>query len=306
MVRRIPSIVALIPVLAGLGCTGAATGPEGALEQALARTRPTVTPSTTAQTKGATRTLARLEITLSTSSQSLVIARQIDQDGQGRFRVADARLYRAPAAADPNVMSEHNDGVESVYDGHAMAWRRGSGQWIERDVLDGLPARTLAAALDLPGFVLAASGDYFSYQPLGVGAGRANQVGGERVDWFSVTLDPAVRPRALGQADLTALRDHDASVGLWIAATFRPTRIEGELARSGQGAIVAGHLRIEGETAGPEGTAAFVIELTQQVDPLPSVVSFDLSDDRLPEARERPWHMIEDVLGAELLPPYRL
>ncbi len=52
------------------------------------------------------------------------------------------------------------------------------------------------------------------------------------------------------------------------------------------------------------GAGTLAITLTQRVTGLDGV-DFTLPADRLPESRERPWKMIEDVLGDDLLEPYR-
>jgi hypothetical protein len=130
-------------------------------------------------------------------------------------------------------------------------------------------------------------------------------IAGRRADWHGVALDPAVRPRALSEAELASLRDNAPSVSLWVAATHRPRRVAGEIAKDPDGAVVAGHLDIEGETPFPEAPVTFRVELGVTAEPLPEGVSFELPAERLPESRERPWRMIEDVLGEGLLPPYR-
>ncbi len=130
-------------------------------------------------------------------------------------------------------------------------------------------------------------------------------LGGARVTWSSVDLDPAVRPRALSEAELAALRDHDPTVASWIAATHRPTRVHGELAKNDKGVVVAARIAIDGEAPGIEGPATFSLELSEGVAVLPGDATFELPAERLPESRERPWRMIEDVLGDGLLPPYK-
>jgi len=314
MRRPASSLVSIVLACVSLvGCTGDATGPEGALEQALGRARPDPEGAREAGRSEATRKTARLELTFAaTASQTLVIEQRVDEDGAGRFRIHDARTLTAPSAADPSVQEERRDDVEIVFDGAALALRHGEGPWIERDVLDGLPDRKLARGSEPGRFVMAAFGDYLQYQEIAraiaaspSGTRRPDTVGGRRATWATVTLDPAVRPRALPEAERVALRDHDPSVPLWVAATHRPTRVTGEIARADDGAMLAGWLRIEGETALPDGSARFEVALTIEVAPLPPDVSFELPADRLPESRERPWLMIEDVLGQGLLAPYR-
>jgi len=292
-----------------LACTSDATGPDGALERALAHARPNlVDRDASSPTKAAiaTRVDARLSLTFvgSAGRHALAIERRIDRD-KDRFRVSDARVYTSPAVADPKVEATARDRTETVFDGHALAWKRGDGQWIERDVLDGLAQRTLAEALGLGEFTRAAFTDYLRTQPLAAGGDHPDVLGGVRVTWTSVDLDPAVRPRALSEVELSALRDHDPTVARWIAATHRPTRIQAELATSDKGLVIAAKITIEGETPSPEGMAKFTLELTQSVSSLPPEATFELPTDRLPESRERPWLMIEDVLGDALLPPYK-
>jgi len=291
-------------------CTGDATGPEGALEKALAHARPAAVDSDASggatSINSASRTEARLILTFvgAQGRHSLAIERRIDRD-RARFRVSDARAYTSPAVADPKVDSIARDRVETIFDGRGLAWRRGDGTWIERDVLDGLAQRTLANAADLADFTLGAFADYLRSQPLAPGEGRPENLAGNRVVWTSIDLDPAVRPRALNEAELTTLRDHDPTVAAWVAATHRPNRIQGEVARNDKGVVIAARVTIEAETPAPEGLTKFTLELTQTIAVLPSDATFELPADRLPESRERPWQMIEDVLGTGLLPPYK-
>ena len=63
-------------------------------------------------------------------------------------------------------------------------------------------------------------------------------------------------------------------------------------------------MSIEGATTLPDGPATFAIEVAQRYADLPGDTSFELPAERLPESRERPWAMIEDVVGDALLPPY--
>lgn len=297
-----------ISILVALaGCTGDATGPEGALEQALARARPMAVDAADDVTaaRSATRLEARLTLsfTAPTTRQSLLIERQIDRSAD-RFRIRDTRAHTAPAPADPKVDVTARERVESVFDGHAFAWRRGDGQWIERDVLDGLPGRTLAASGGLADYVVRAFADYFEVKAMPSDVDHPATLAGGKVQWARVSLDAAVRPLALSPAELQALRDNAATTIRWLAATHRPTRVSGEIARDEAGKVVAGALTIEGATTMPDGPATFVITLSQRFVELPADAAFELPAERLPESRERPWSMIEDVVGDALLPPY--
>jgi hypothetical protein len=305
--RRIPLVFAI-----ALGaCTSDATGPEGALEQALARARAQSTAGAPALPDAAarpgTRTSATLELTYrgAHGEHALVIARVIDQQG-ARFRVRDERRYTAPAAADPSVSQAHVAKVESLFDGERFAWRHGAGPWIERDVLDGLAKKTLASAHDLADLTLAMLGDYLHASPAPAAVERPSSIAGLGVTWSALALDPAVRPKALDDATLVALRDHEPSVARWLTATHRPERVSGRLARAADGRVLAAELSAAGTTPFAEGPAPFALTLTLDTAPLPADASFVLPAERLPESRERPWLMIEDVLGDGLLPPYRI
>lgn len=303
---RWPISPLLIVVVAA--CTSDATGPEGALEQALARARPMASdasPDDIAVARSATRLEARLSLAFTTAStrESLLIERNVER-AVDQFRIRDSRAHTSPSAADPKVDVTARERVESVFDGRAFAWRRGDGQWIERDVLDGLPTRTLTAATGLADYVVRAFADYFEVKAMPGDADHPTTLGGGKVQWSRITLDPAVRPLALSADELQALRANSATTIRWIAATHRPTRVSGELARDTAGHVVAATLSIEGATTLPDGPATFAITLTQGFKDLPSDTSFLLPVDRLPESRERPWLMIEDVVGDALLPPY--
>lgn len=288
-------------------CNSDATGPAGALEQALSRARPAATdPAAEVPSASPTRTEASLTLTYDGAQgrHRLVIERVIDQDG-ARFRVRDTRRYTAPAAADPSVAQTHVDAIESVFDGERLAWRHGAGPWIERDVLDGLARRTLSEALGLADFTLAALGDYVRLTPAVPGASRPAAIVGAPVTWHTLTRDPAVRPRALDEATLAQLRDHEPSVARWLTATHPPSALGGQLARAADGRVLALRLEATGTTPFPEGPAPFTLSASHTTTALPADASFALPADRLPESRERPWLMIEDVLGEGLLPPYR-
>lgn len=295
-------------MLAFCACTSDATGPTGALEQALSRARAAPTDPAAAEVRAAspTRTEARLTLTYDGAQghHALSVVRVIEQDGP-RFRVRDDRRYDAPAAADPSVVQAHVDTVESVFDGERLAWRHGKGPWIERDVLDGLARRTLAEALGLSDFTLAALGDYLRASPAAPGPSRPATIADLPASWSTLARDPAVRPRALDEATLTSLRDHEPSVARWLTATHHPTAISGQLARAADGRVLALSLEATGTTPFPEGPAPFSLTASHTTAPLPAETSFTLPADRLPESRERPWLMIEDVLGDDLLAPYR-
>lgn len=305
--------------LALVACTSDASGPEGALEQALAHARPGATGDRAASPTRTPPTRVEASLTLTfvrpDGSYSLAMHRTIDRQ-DGRFRVVDERAFTAPSVVDPKVPLTRREVVESRFDGAAFAWRRGTGQWIERDARDGLPQATLDEALGLGTFALDAFGDYLVPTPRAPDVDHPPSLGGVAARWSSLALDPQIRPRALSPEDLTALRDHEPTVAKYLAATHRPTQVHGLVARATPaaaaptgglptaGRVLAIELDLEGQASFDEGTSPFSLALSQKVLPLPDDVAFDLPAERLPDTRERPWKMIEDVLGERLLPPY--
>lgn len=302
-------------------------GEVGALERALAKARPmheVVAPEVAATRPWdggvplpalvAHRLESELKVavTFGDKAQALTISRSIAREGR-RFRFVERRVHREPSLADPSASLETATRFEVIFDGERLALKRGTGPFIERDARDGLPARLLTQAHDLAPMVFSSFGDYLTETP---SPGRAAELAGLRPEWRALSLDPAVRPRTMDEAELTALREHDKNVFAWAAATFRPTRVVGRVGRLG-GEPLECELSLAGGVKGPAnaGGGGFTLELTQRVSPLTesaiatlserAPADFSLPKDALPPDRPRPWKMIEDVLGDELLPPYR-
>lgn len=302
-------------------------GEVGALERALAKARPmheVVAPEVAATRPWdggvplpalvAHRLESELKVavTFGDKAQALTISRSIAREGR-RFRFVERRVHREPSLADPSASLETATRFEVIFDGERLALKRGTGPFIERDARDGLPARLLTQAHDLAPMVFSSFGDYLNETP---SPGRAAELAGLRPEWRALSLDPAVRPRTMDEAELTALREHDKNVFAWAAATFRPTRVVGRVGRLG-GEPLECELSLAGGVKGPAnaGGGGFTLELTQRVSPLTesaiatlserAPADFSLPKDALPPDRPRPWKMIEDVLGDELLPPYR-
>lgn len=302
-------------------------GEVGALERALAKARPmheVVDPATAATRPWdggvplpdlvAHRLESELKVvvTFGDTVQALTISRSIAREGR-RFRFVERRVHREPSLADPAASLETATRFEVVFDGERLASKRGTGPFIERDARDGLPARLLTHAHDLAPMVFASFGDYLTETP---SPGRAAELAGLRPEWRALSLDPTVRPRTMNEVELNALRDHDENVFAWAAATFRPTKVVGRVGRLG-GEPLECELSFAGGVRGPAnaGGGGFTLELTQRVSPLAesaiatlserAPADFSIPKDALPADRPRPWKMIEDVLGDELLPPYR-
>lgn len=248
---------------------------------------------------------------------TLVITRSIARQGR-RFRVVETRVHREPSLADPAAARETQARFEAIFDGQHLAIKRGNGPFIERDARDGLPGRILTQLHDLTPSLFTAFGDYFveTQSP-----GRAPEIAGLGLDWRALSLDTGVRPRTLSDTELTALKDHERNVFAWVAATFRPTKVVGRVGRvqtkgapGGAEGILECDLSLAGGFRGPTGGGGFSLELTQRVSRLAdsaiaslaerAPADFVLPAERLPPDRPRPWKMIEDVLGADLLPPY--
>ncbi len=337
MLLRSRMLLVSVGLVVALGaCAGEAEGPGGALEAALAKARPMhdVTDPKIPRSLGDERweapvplpelvshrleVAATLTLTVGTSTHTLIIHRSIARDGR-RFRVIENREHREPSVADPAQNISTAMRFEAVYDGVAIAVKRGTGPFIERDARDGLPARILSQLHDFGPSLLRAFDDYLVKQP---GAGRAPEIADLRLEWQALTLDRDVAPRPMPEAELTQLRDHDRHVFAWAAATFRPTWVNGKVAHlagrtyAPQGAVEI-ELALSGSVRGAEGApGSFALELEQRVSTLGesalanlrerAPAEFVLPAERLPADRPRPWKMIVDVLGEDLLPPYHV
>lgn len=341
----------LTATAAPIAACGSDDGPGGALERALAHTRPMPAtrpagasqggpgaPAPTADTPRYRVTVrAELVLDIPGHAQRVAWTRTLDREGSA-FRFLDGRgwerpsifagpAYRAAQGDAPSSPPRRDDDqVEALFDGTRLAMRHADGPWIARDVLDGLPSRLLDKAADLTDLALRGFGDYLQWEPLAPDADHSTTLVGESVTWLAPRLDPAVSPREASPEELTAWRDHVAHWPAWLAATHRPTRVSGQLARlvppaspsapasaeapapaslaPTAASVLACDLHIEG-TATVEGTTApFTFELHQAALPLPADANFDWPSEVLPAARQRPWHMIVDVLGDSLAAPY--
>jgi len=300
---RAAAVGLYVGLAALMGCGDGAPGGEAALEQALSTTagrtegrfspRP---PPLSGSTPHRMKVRFELALKAPNGDRRVVVDRRIDRGEGGRFRVVDDRRAAVPELA------ERVDGREAVFDGQRFASRRRFGPWIERDLLYGGHERTLRDAYDLGAGVLAAFGDYITWQPDARGAAT---LAGVPVRWEMVSLNRRVAPRPLDAEALAELRDHVDNWRAWAAATHRPTRVSGELARTRSGEVVAGELEIGGQATVEGVTAEFTISLTYAVETLPKEAGFDLPKDVLPEARDRTWRMIRDVLGDDLSARYR-
>ena len=325
------SLALFVMVVLG-ACNADAGAPGGAFEQALSRARaPQAPPPMPLAAFGSIRIESRAELRMSDEARPagaapgsgearpsrLVIERTIlRQQGSGReaerFRVVDRRSHIERSLADEKVDRTFEERFEGVFDGQRFVERRSDGPWIERDVLDGLPRRVLMRALDLSGlggggrgFVQLAWGDYLRREPMAVDAEHPGTLGGVAVSWARVSRDREIRPRAMTPEEVAELTRQDARLPLWFAATHAPDTATGEVALNAAGEVVAGRIELSGVTSIEGRPVPFAFTFTQSIDALPEGTSFALPAERLPISRERPWLMVEDVLGDKVLPPYR-
>ncbi len=302
-------------------------GPEGALEAALARAKPMPgpldLPATTWPEPVPLRGLRAhvLDVDLSVrlvstrGPQALAITRRIERRDR-MFRVSETRSHEEPSAADPTKQLTHSERFEAVFDGTRIAVRRGEGPFIERDARDGLPTRTLTRLHDLAPFLLTSLKDDTRLEPLAPDETTPPSVEGLPVTWRRVVfLVEAERREPL---DLMALRRRESTLAKWLGESLVVTRGGGRVAfvdgpelvdgagRPKPEAALVVDIALEGDARlGPgDGRAPFSLTFKQRLTPL-GEGSFDLPAERLPEKRERPWKMVEEVLGDELLPPYR-
>lgn len=305
MTRRAATTL-LVTALASvaLGCGEGGGGGDLALQQALATTagrtegrfssnpRPLSSAAPHRMTVRCT-----IALTGAGGERSVAITRTIDRGDGGRFRVRDER-----SAAEPDLPPT-TDGREAVFDGSRFATRRRFGPWIERDVLYGGRERELREAYDLADGLLLAFGDYIRWKE---DPRSEERLAGLTVRWAAASLDFRVAPRPLAKAALEALRDHVRNWPAWVAATHRPRKIEGALARTRDGEVVAGQLEVSGDATVEGEASAFTISVSYAVSELPKQAGFALpAKGVLPEARERTWRMIEGALGDDLAAPYR-
>lgn len=298
------ALVMALPALAPACGDGAASG-EAALRAALATSAgragggelaPVLVPLRAATPHRMVVT-ATIALELPGGARTVTVTRTVDRGAAGSFRVADARTVAEPGR------DELRDGRDGVYDGERFASRRGVGPWVERDVLRGGHWRFLAEAYALGEDVLRG---FASYVLSKEDPASDELLAGMPVRWSALSLDGRVRPEPLPEARLVALRDHETNWVAWLQATHRPTRVSGAVARAkATGELVAGQVEIAGDALVEGVRAPFRVAVQQKIEPLPQGAAFALPDGVLPAARARTWKMVEDVLGDELLAPYR-
>lgn len=230
----------------------------------------------------------------------LAIARTIARGDAGRFTVRDTRVWQDERVATDTV----DDEATVVYDGKRLAVGRNGGPWMERETLGGQEERLLRNAYDLAPTLLEAFGPYLVWKP--APPGDPGRVAGMEVRWEDASLDTQVRPRPMSVDEQNALRDHEGHWRAWLAATHRPTEVRGHVARRvDTGEVVVGSVVITGEASVEGQAASFGMELDLAVGEAAPAESFKLPEPLVSAQRERPWKRIRDLLGPDLLAPYK-
>lgn len=244
-----------------------------------------------------------------TADQKVVVHRVIDRGPAGAFVLEDQRTWSDPELA-PNGYSDRR---LIRCDGKRLAVKRAGGPWMERETLGGHAARLLSSAYDIAPTFLEGLKPYLQFEPAGPEQSVAAQTGdfdpspsGLEVQWFGVSLVPNAKPPAQNPEGLRALRDKESTWSRWLAGTHQPTAVQGSIARStGEGAeVVVGALEVDGTSTVEGSSRQFTLAMRISVQPLPSEISFQLPEERLPATRDRPWQMIKEVLGDDLSGPY--
>jgi len=299
-----------------VACGETPDGPSGALERALLEARPAqasqeasdrIAGSLEAAAAHRMDIDAELRIEPPSGVQRLQITRRIERDGhpKGAFRSEDKRRWSLPSVFPGNDPKVVEDRVSAIFDGTTLVMQRADGPWIERDTLDGLPSRILTNLQDLDGLVLGAFSVYLRWVERPADETHPAVVAGLPVRWFGARLEPSIQPKALDAASLAALRDSTHDWPQWVAATHRPMRVDGEVAKDAKGELVLGKLEVVGIATVEGHDAPFVARVAVTVGPLLGDASFELPRERLPVNRPRTWKMIEDVLGDDLAPVYK-
>jgi hypothetical protein len=233
-------------------------------------------------------------------ARSIRVTRNIFRGKRRSFRIEDTRFWNDPLVAPDGRL----DGRESVFDGERLAVRRAWGPWMDRETVGRQQERLLREAYDIGPAVLDAFGPYLRFHPDPEGE---TTVAGLKVKWERITLETTVAPRPMDTKELLVLREHTETWKAWLAATHTPRRIDGRIARrvDGDKEMIAGRLAIEGTGRWGDHRRDFNLVVSYEMGPLPPQVSLSLPDERLPARRDRPWKMVKDALGDDLLPPYQ-
>ncbi|MEE2779785.1 MAG: hypothetical protein VYE15_04620 [Myxococcota bacterium] len=245
------------------------------------------------------------------TDQKVVIQRVIDRGPDGAFSIDDQRTWTDPELAP----SGYTDRRLILSDGELLAVKRSGGPWMERETLGGHAQRLLTSAYDVAPTILNGLKRHLQLQAVdddqAVGLERGGFDPGPvglDVQWYAVTLaSDSGAGDVPGAKALRSLRSQESTWDQWLSQTHKPTGIEGSLARtrgSDGGVVVSGALELDGSATVEGVKREFTLALRISVDPLPSAVSFQLPEDRLPATRDRPWQMIEDVLGDNLSERY--
>lgn len=234
------------------------------------------------------------------SGRAIEVTRNLYRGKSNAFRLEEMRFWTDPVVAPEG----RQDGRQAVFNGESLAVRRSWGPWMKRENVGGQHEALLRSAHDIAPAVMEAFSPYMVFRPDPEGDAT---IAGVAVRWERVGLDLAVQPRPLKADALKALREHEDDWKTWLAASHKPIEISGRIARriDGDKDLVSGNLSIKGIGTWSDERRDFMLLLNYEIAPLPPHVSFEVSDEILPARRERPWRMVKDVLGDELLSPYQ-
>ena len=174
---------------------------------------------------------------------------------------------------------------------------------MDRETVGGQHERLLREAHDMGPTLLDAFGPYLEFRPDAQGDAT---IAGLAVTWENVALDSSVAPRPMDAEELRTLREHNETWKAWLAATHKPFLVEGRIARTKDDAreLVAGTIRIEGFGTWEGRRRNFLLRISYEMGPPSPLVSLTMPEERLPARRLRPWKMVKDALGDDLLAPY--
>lgn len=268
------------------------------------------------------------------------IERSLVRKGRA-FHWVERRESTFPSAMDREQERRRQTRFEAVFDGDKLAIKEDDAPFVWRDATKGLPEQLLRDMHDMAPSLAFVFRDYWRE---GEGRMRPSQVleGGLRE--FALSLDEKVRPRAFSKEEVKELKHDEMGLFAWMASAFRPRRLVGRLGRAvglaeaangGEKkacevalfstdclppdllSILTANLDIEGsfqDGPGEEGQA-FQMRFQQEFGaPEEALLAslkehakadFSVPKEALSAHRRRPWKMLQEVLGKDLLPPYK-
>ena len=127
----------------------------------------------------------------------------------------------------------------------------------------------------------------------------------EPQQWYEPVLrDP--QPTVVHERGLATLRHHELRWDDWLAASHQLSAVSGLVARRDRDqGILSASVTFRGDLRVDDVDEAFRLRLIWRRDTLNPTHPFTVPTDLVQARRERPWSMINDVLGEALRGPYR-